>query len=66
MISQPGYQRITITILLDISGIKGYQTLIFGQVVEHNYRNIFLQKSCKKEAGKLVPDRFLFFNKALY
>ena len=26
----------------------------------------FFQKSCKKEAGRLVPDLFLFFKQALY
>ena len=38
----------------------------FGQVIEFNTRNIFLQKSCENVVGKLVPDLFLLFNKALY
>ena len=38
----------------------------FGQLIEYNKRNIFLQKSCKNEAGRLVPDLFLFLKKALY
>ena len=34
----------------------------FGQFVEYNKRNIFLH--AENEAGRLVPDRFLFFKKA--
>ena len=37
----------------------------FGQLIEYNHRNIFIQKSCTK-AGRLVPGLFLFFEKALY
>ena len=58
-ISQPGQRRITINISLDISGIKGYQTIKFGQLVEYNKRNIFLPKSCKKR-GKETSSRSLF------
>ena len=37
-----------------------------GQLVEPP-KKIFFFKSCAgNEAGKLVPDRFLFFKKALY
>ena len=39
---------ITIHILPNISRIKGNQTLKFGQVIEYNNGNIFLQKSCRK------------------
>ena len=49
----------------NISRSKDNQTLKVGQVIEYNKRNIFLQKSCKNEAGRLVPDLFLFFKKAL-
>ena len=38
----------------------------FGQLIEHPKGNIFLKKLCRNEAGKLVPDHFLFFKKALY
>ena len=39
----------------------------FGQLIERPKRNIFLKKNnAENEAGKLVPDRFLFFEKALY
>ena len=36
-----------------------------GQLIEHNKRNTFLQKIyVENEAGRLVPDLFLFFKKA--
>ena len=38
----------------------------FDQLIECNKRNIFLQISSKNEAGILVPDRFLFFDKVFY
>ena len=37
-----------------------------GQLLEYNKRSIFLQKSCKNEAERLVPDLSLYFKKALY
>ena len=37
-----------------------------GQVIEYNKWNIFLKKYTENEAGRLVPDLFLFFKKALY
>ena len=47
MMSQPGQQTITIHILPNISRSKGKQAMKFGQVIEDNKRNIFLQKSCR-------------------
>ena len=39
----------------------------FGQLLEHNKRNIFFFKNhAENETGRLVPDLFLFFEKALY
>ena len=38
----------------------------FGQLVEHLRRNIFFKNYTENEARKLVPDCFLFFEKALY
>ena len=32
----------------------------FGQLSENNKRNIFLQKSGRNVAGRLVPDFFVF------
>ena len=48
MTSQPSYQRITAHILLNVSLIKGNQTMKFSQLIEHPKRNIFLQKLCSK------------------
>ena len=48
MTSQLGSQTNTIHILPDISQSKGYQTMKFGQVIEYNKRNIFLQNLCGK------------------
>ena len=68
MKSQPVYQTITIHILPNISRSKDGQTIKFCQLIEYNNINIFLQKSCRKwsRAGRLVPDLFLFFQKAFY
>ena len=38
----------------------------FGQLMEYNKRNIFFISYAENEAGRLVPDVFLFFRKALY
>ena len=38
-------QQIVIHILPDILGSKGNQTMKFGQLIECNMRNIFLEKS---------------------
>ena len=38
----------------------------FGQLIEHPEQNIFFKIYAENEAGKLVPDQFLFFEKALY
>ena len=38
----------------------------FGQLIEHRKRNIFFKSYAENETGKLVPDRFLVFKKALY
>ena len=62
MTSRTGKQVITIHILLHISRSKGNQNMKFGQLAEHNMKNIFLQKT-ENEAGRLVPDRFLFLEK---
>ena len=48
MTSQPGLQAVAIHILLNISQSKGNQTMKFGQLIEYNKRNIFLQKLCGK------------------
>ena len=38
----------------------------FGQAIEHNKRIFKKKKNPENEAGKLVPDLFLLFKKALY
>ena len=53
MTSKPGLQAVGIHILPNISQSKGNQTkgnetIKFGQLIEYNMRNIFLQKLCKK------------------
>ena len=35
----------------------------FGQLIQCNKRNIFLQNHGENEAGRLIPDLFLFFKK---
>ena len=44
MMSQPGLQTIAIHILPNISQSKCNQTMKFGQLIEYNKRNVFLQK----------------------
>ena len=46
--SQPGLQTIATHILPNISQGEGNQTVKFGQLIEYNKRNIFLQKLCRK------------------
>ena len=48
MTSQPGLQTMSIHILPNISQSKGNQTIKFGQAIEYNMRNIFLQKLYRK------------------
>ena len=48
MTSQPGLQTIPIHILPNILQSKSNQTMNFGQLMEHNKKNIFLQKLCGK------------------
>ena len=58
MTSQPGQQTIVIHIIPNISISKVNQTMKFGQIIEYNMRNIFLEKSYTKCGGE-VPDPFL-------
>ena len=48
MMSQPGVETIVMQILPDISQSKGNQAVEFGQLIDYNKRNIFLQKLCGK------------------
>ena len=38
----------------------------FGQVIEYNHRIFFYKNPEENEGRRLVPDLFLFFEKALY
>ena len=55
MASQAGYQTIATHILPNISRSKSNQAMKFGQLIEHNMRNIFVEKSYKKCAGETIP-----------
>ena len=48
MTSQPGLQTIAIHILPNISQSKDNQAMKFGQLIEYNKRNTFLQKLFRK------------------
>ena len=58
--SQPGLQTIVIHILLNISQSKGNQTMKFGQLIEYDKRNIFVQKVCRKRGKETSYKLFLF------
>ena len=45
MTSKPEKQAIAVHILTNFSRSRGYQTIKFGQLIEYNTRNIFLEKS---------------------
>ena len=44
--------------LPNFSRNKDNQTITFGQLIEFNMRNIFLEKSYKKCGGKTIPRPF--------
>ena len=58
MTSQPGKQTIAIYILPNISRSKGSQTIKFGQLIEYNMRNNFIEKSYRKVGGETIPTTF--------
>ena len=58
MTSQPGKQTIAIQILPNIARSKGSQATKFGQLVECNMRNIFLERSYTKCDGETIPRFF--------
>ena len=55
MTSQTGLQTIAIHILPNISRSEGNQTMKFGQLIEYNMRNIFVEKSYTKCAAETIP-----------
>ena len=58
MKSQPGQQKTVMHILPNISRRKGNQTITFGQLIDYNMRNIFLEKSYTKCGGETSPRPF--------
>ena len=58
MTPQHRKQTIAIHISPNISRSKGNQTMKFGQLIEYNMRNIFLEKSCTKDGGETSPKPF--------
>ena len=65
MMSQAGLQTITLHILPSISQSKGNQAMIFGQLIEYDKRNIFLQKSWRKWGRETSSSLLFVFKKAL-
>ena len=61
MMSKTSLQTIAIHILSIISQSKGNQTMKFGQLIEYNKKNIFLQK-LYGEWGRETSSRPLFFS----
>ena len=60
MTSQPAYQAIVMHILSNILRSKSNQTVIRGQLIEYNIRNIFFLKNHGQNVvEKLFPDPFL-------
>ena len=42
----------------NISRSKGIQTMTFGQFIQYNFKNIFLEKSYTTNGGKTIPRPF--------
>ena len=59
MTSQPGKQIFAIHILPNISRSKGNQTMKFGQLMEYNMRNNFLEQLYTKCDGETIIRPFL-------
>ena len=59
MTSQPGKEIIVKHILPNISRSKNNQTMKFGQLIEYNMRNIFIENSHKNLVEKVLSDPFL-------
>ena len=58
MTYKPGKQTIAMHILPNISRSKDNQTMKFGQVMEYNMGNYFLENSFTKCDGKTIPKPF--------
>ena len=62
LISKFMKQTTAIQILPNISRSKGVQKIKFGPLIEHNMRNIFVEKSYTKCGGETIPR--LFYKKS--
>ena len=60
MMSQPGLQTISIHIIPNVSQSKYNQAMKFGQLIEYNKRNIFLQKLYGKWGRETSPKPLIF------
>ena len=58
MMSQNRQQMFTRHVLLNVSRGKGNQTMKFGELIEYNMRNIFIEKSYTKYGGEASPRPF--------
>ena len=58
MTSQTGKQTIGIHMLLNISRSKDNRTMKFGQLIQYNMRNIFLEKIIHKCDGENILKPF--------
>ena len=58
MTSQTRKKTIVIHILPETSKRKGNHTMKFGQFIEYNMRNIFLEKSLRKCCGETITRSF--------
>ena len=63
MTSQPGQKTITIYTLSHISRTKGNQAMKFGQLIEYNVKNIFLEKRYTKYGRETILRPF--YNKKI-
>ena len=61
MTSQPGWQTIAIDILPNISRSNDNQAMKFGQLIEYNEINIFLQKLYRKWGRETSPKPIFIF-----
>ena len=58
MTSQPGLQTTAIRIFTNISISEGHQAMKFGQLIEHNIRIFFFEKSYTKCGRETIPRPF--------
>ena len=66
MTPQAEKQIISIRILPNVSRSRGNLAMKFVQLIKYSMKKFFLKKHAENEIGRLVPDLFLFFKKALY